>query len=207
MPLTSRVVAFRNDSPPSADQVPMSASANAAPRAAAAVVPPNIGDLYREHAATVARWAARLGGPLIEVEDVLQEVFVIAHRQLPTFRGDARVSTWLFAITRNVVRQKRERERVRRLLLSHFTGPAPVLAPTQADDVERRESLALVYRALARLPEKHRTAFVLFEIEGLSGEEAAELTGTKVSTMRVWLMRARAQFAKQMSRLLAEEGR
>src|SRR5437879_2718197 len=82
---------------------------------------PTLAALYREHAPTVARWAARLGGPWVEVEDVLQEVFVVAHRQLPSFRGDSRVSTWLFAITRNVVRQKRERERVRRVLFAQFT--------------------------------------------------------------------------------------
>lgn len=164
---------------------------------------PTIEALYREHAPQVARWAARLGGPNVEVEDVLQEVFIVAHRQLPGFRGDSQVSTWLFAITRNVVRQRMARERVRRFFLNALGSESALdEGPrTPVEDVERRESMALVYRALSGMPEKYRTAFVLFEIEGLSGQEVSELTGVKVSTLRVWLMRARAQFTVRLARV------
>jgi len=164
---------------------------------------PSFTTIYRDNAPLVARWAARLGGPDVEVEDVLQEVFVIAHRQLPSFRGDSLLSTWLFAITRNVVRHRLQRERVRRFFLagvridSQLDGPQP----TAVDEIERRESLELVYHALSGLPERHRTAFVLFEIEGLTGEQASALTGTKVSTLRVWLLRARAEFSARMKRM------
>jgi RNA polymerase sigma-70 factor, ECF subfamily len=165
--------------------------------------PPTLAGIYREHARQVARWAARLGGPNVEVEDILQEVFIIAHRQLAGFRGDSRISTWLFAITRNVVRQKLQRERVRRFFLSAASREDQVtLRPsTPIEDIERRESMEMVYRALSGMPEKYRTAFVLFEIEGLSGQEAADLTGVKISTLRVWLLRARAHFMKRMERV------
>jgi len=167
-----------------------------------------IEELYRAHALAVARWASRLGGRELDVEDVLQDVFIIAQRQLGSFRGDSKITTWLFGITRNVVRSRMERERVRRFFLS---GLAPFMETQSADGaqlerVERRQSLELVYRALEGLPERYRTAFVLFELEGLSGEEAAELTGMKVSTLRVNLMRARAKFTERMGRLLRQPG-
>jgi RNA polymerase sigma-70 factor (ECF subfamily) len=164
---------------------------------------PTLASVYQEHAHKVARWAARLGGPDAEVEDILQEVFFIAHRKLAVFRGDSQISTWLFAITRNVVRQRIQRERVRRFLMSVVSRETeePAAGSTPLEDFERRESLDLVYRALEGLPEKHRTAFILFEIEGLSGQEAAALTHVKVSTLRVWLLRARAHFMKRMDKL------
>lgn len=185
-------------------------AATPSPQHHAAVQRPSLAALYREHAPQVARWAARLGGPRLEVEDVLQEVFFIAHRQLEGFRGDCQLSTWLFSITRNVVRQRLQRERLRRFLLTALSlqrDAAPPPSPIQ--DVERRESQEIVYAALAGLPERYRTAFVLFELEGLSGQEASALTGVKVSTLRVWLMRARAQFLgriRQIERRIEREG-
>jgi RNA polymerase sigma-70 factor (ECF subfamily) len=76
--------------------------------------------LYREFALTVARWAARLGGGLVDANDVTQEVFIKVQRELSTFRGEAKVTTWLYQITLNVVRNCRRAEAFRRL----FRAPA-----------------------------------------------------------------------------------
>ena len=64
------------------------------------VVAADVGELYRQHAETVARWVARLGGPLIDLEDAVHEVFVIAQRRRPSTEGAARITTWLFASPR-----------------------------------------------------------------------------------------------------------
>src|SRR5438552_1977251 len=64
---------------------------------------PDLGRAYRQHAADVSRWARRLGGPGVDAEDVLHEVFMVAQRRLPEFRGEAKLSTWLYAITLRVV--------------------------------------------------------------------------------------------------------
>lgn len=96
------------------------------------------------------RWAGRLGGPHVDVEDILQEVFMVVHRQLASFRGDSLVTTWLFAITRN-----------------------------RQAAVAKRSPPALPF---------DRTVFVLFEIEGLPGEEVVALTGLSIATLRVQLM-------------------
>jgi RNA polymerase sigma factor (sigma-70 family) len=72
--------------------------------------------IFRANAALVARWAAALGGPLLDVEDTVQEIFMVTHRRLSEFRGEAKVSTWLFHITRRVVLAQRRRARWRRWL-------------------------------------------------------------------------------------------
>jgi RNA polymerase sigma-70 factor (ECF subfamily) len=162
------------------------------------------GQLFRAHAQQVARWAARLGGPGIDVEDVVQEVFVKVHRLLPEFRGEAEVSTWLYRITENVVRSRRRTLRVRGWLRGIFHGEAEattVRCPTPLEQLERREAQRFVYRVLDRIPERYRTVFVLFEIEGLSGDEIARLTGRKPATVWVQLKRARDQFFARARRL------
>lgn len=69
--------------------------------------------LYRSHARSVARWAFLLGGPGVEPEDVMQEVFVIAHRELGSLGALAEAPAWLHRITVNVVRNRRRKERAR----------------------------------------------------------------------------------------------
>jgi RNA polymerase sigma-70 factor (ECF subfamily) len=171
---------------------------------------PSFSALYRAHVQQVSRWACRLAGPTIEAEDVVQEVFMIAHRQLPTFRGDSQASTWLFGITQNVVRHRRRKENVRRWLLAAVSNagsdaPAPPARPTPVEELERREATATVYRALDGLGEKYRTVFILFELEGLTGPEIAGLLGLPAATLRVRLFRARALFADRLRVVQAEQ--
>lgn len=170
---------------------------------------PRFADLYRDNVQAVARWAGRLGGPSLEMEDIVQEVFMIAHRRLPDFRGESRVSTWLFGITQNVVRHRRRKEGLRRWLslAADDPGQSPPPRPTPVEELERREATRIVYRALDRLREKYRTVFVLFEIEGLSGPEIAALTGLSPATLRVQLHRARAQFTAALEEIGREGSR
>jgi len=76
----------------------------------------DIGDLYRRHAETVARWVSRLGGPLVDVEDLVHEVFLVAQRKRPSDRGAARITTWLYRVTAKVVSHRRRKDRWRRWL-------------------------------------------------------------------------------------------
>lgn len=169
--------------------------------------PRAIAELYRVHGKQVTRWAARLAGPSLEVEDIVQEVFLVAHQQLSGFRGDSQLSTWLFGITTNVVRHRRRKERVRRWLMGLVSAePPPVPSrPTPVEALLRSEASATVYRALETLPDKYRTPFVLFELEGLSGQQICELTGIHPSTLRVHLLRGRQRFAEAVRALAAKE--
>jgi len=152
-----------------------------------------VADLYRAHAQNVARWASRLGGPAVDVEDVVQEVFLVVQRRIDGFRGDAHIKTWLYRITANVVRWRRRKDKVRRWLGGSADDVAGSLAARGPTPLEALE----VYRVLDGMRERYRTVLILFEIEGMSGAEIAALMGAQVDTVWVWLHRARKQFAKR----------
>jgi RNA polymerase sigma-70 factor, ECF subfamily len=168
-----------------------------------------VADLYRQYGAQVHRWAARLGGPGLESDDIAQEVFMIAHRRMGGFRGEALWSTWLFGITQNVVRHRRRKQRVMNLLYGKLANQPepPPNRPTPIEELEQREATSLVYRALDGIAEKYRIPFVLFEIDGMSGQAISELTGIVPATLRVRLMRARQAFEARVLTLKASEQR
>jgi RNA polymerase sigma-70 factor, ECF subfamily len=167
----------------------------------------DVGKIYREHAEQVSRWARRLLGPHGDVEDVLHEVFLIVHRRLPEWRGEAKMGTWLYAITVRVVQDHRRRQRwspwlrLRRWLEADAEPP-----PTPLQALETRRSLELTYRLMDTLPESERSALILFELEGLSGEQIAAITGEAVGTIWVRLHRARARFRREFAKLDAGPG-
>jgi RNA polymerase sigma-70 factor (ECF subfamily) len=182
-------------------------------RAAPVVEIPTVDQLYRAHAADVARWISRLGGPRVDLEDLTQEVFTLVQRHLPSYRAEAQVTTWLFQICANVVRAHRRRERWRSFFggvggrshdIADVTTSQAALSPD--DQIAQREARDLVYEALDRLKERYRTAIILFEIEDLPGEQVAELMG--VSTANVWVLlhRARAELVKHIKAIRGEGG-
>jgi RNA polymerase sigma-70 factor, ECF subfamily len=153
--------------------------------------------VYRLHASDVTRWAARLGAPDIDVEDVVQEVFAVVSRKLRHFRGDAKLETWLFRITDKIIRNLRRRAAVRRILVGwsdELAESTPTYAPSPFDTLATRRRVARAYEVLDRLPEKYRRVIILFELEQLPCEDIARFLGATPSTVRVWLFRAREKF-------------
>ena len=69
--------------------------------------PLDLATLYRQHADAVAIWVRRLGGPELDIEDCVHEVFLVAQRRLGEWRGDAKVTTWLYEIAFRVVQDRR----------------------------------------------------------------------------------------------------
>jgi RNA polymerase sigma-70 factor (ECF subfamily) len=165
--------------------------------------------IYRAHASTVARWANRLAGPGADVDDLVHDIFLVAGQRLSEFRGDAKVTTWLYRITERMALDRRRRDRFRRWFsqvrsmdIENVFSPSQ---PTPVDVLERRQSIEAVYRMLDRLPDKYRTVLILFEIEEMTGEEIATMTGQKESTVWVRLHRARARFLDEMKRAMGRE--
>jgi RNA polymerase sigma-70 factor (ECF subfamily) len=168
---------------------------------------PDAAQLFAAHAQRVAGWASRLGGPMLEVEDVVQEVFVIVHRRLGRFRGKATVTTWLYGITANVVRQQRRRARRRRWFgIGQSTELEPPGRPlTPVEELERWRRTLAVYRVLDQMRESNRTILILADIEGLPGDEIAALTQLKVGTVWVRIHRAREEFSRLARKLIPDE--
>ena len=165
--------------------------------------------LFEAHADAVAGWASRLGGPLLDVDDAVQEVFVIVHRRLDRFRGESSVTSWLFGITANVVREQRRKARRRRWFGRRHDDDNVEVArasqPTPIEELERHRRTLAVYRVLDAMREANRAVLILFEIEGLSGDEIAELTGMRVATVWVRLHRAREEFSRLARKLIPDE--
>jgi RNA polymerase sigma factor (sigma-70 family) len=158
--------------------------------------------LYETYEPMVERWVRRLVGPSAEVEDLIHDVFVVALRRRGEFRGDAKVSTWLFRITELVVRKRRFRRRLRQFLDVLHRSQAEVVvppSPTPLEVLEERQRCARLYAALDRLPEKYRTAIILFDIEGSGAEEVGKLLGLTANAVWVRVHRARAMLLKQLT--------
>jgi RNA polymerase sigma-70 factor (ECF subfamily) len=171
----------------------------------------DLAGLYRSHAERVARWVHRLAGPGAEADadDLVQEVFLTAGPLLPRCRFEqlAAVDVWIYRITENLVRRHRRRERWR-AWITRWTDRAetvPSMAASPPERLEQREALALAYRVLDGMDEKYRTVFILYELEGCTGEEVAALTGARAGTVAVRLHRAREQFAARLARLEKRE--
>ncbi|MBS1150974.1 MAG: ECF-family polymerase sigma factor [Myxococcaceae bacterium] len=164
---------------------------------------PTLADVYAQHVTSVIAWAARLGGPLIDPEDVAHDVFVTAARKLSGLAGPEHLAVWLYTLTRNEVRNRRRQVRLRKFLLGLWgrdlsaEDPRP-LAP---DALEQAATAALVRAALERLSERQREVLVLFELEGRSGAEVAAFVGVKEANIWVVLHRARAALAREVERL------
>lgn len=151
--------------------------------------------LYEAHFDFAWRTARRLGLPEADVDDAVQDTFRIAWEQLDRFTW-GRLTTWLYQIVANVVS-----ERLRRAKVRDFFGG--LLGRTQREDdgslearVEARHTLRAVERLLSKLSREKREVFALFEIEGLSHQDIAELTGAKIETVRTRLHYARRDFER-----------
>jgi RNA polymerase sigma-70 factor (ECF subfamily) len=179
-------------------------------RDAAKGTPLDIAAAFRRHRRDIERWAARMGGPLVDADDVMQEVMMVAHARLPEFRHEAQLRTWLFKTTQNIAGTHRRRERRRRWLRGmslDYAVEVQAHGPSALEEMERREAAAEVYSALDRLAEKYRSVVILFEIEGLSGEEIAALTGTNLATVWVHLHRGRQKLKANYQELAQIRGK
>jgi RNA polymerase sigma-70 factor (ECF subfamily) len=174
----------------------------------ATAAPLDIASLYRAYATRVARWAGHLGGPAVEADDVVQEVFLVARRRLPEFRGDTnQVTTWLFRVTQKIVQSVRRRQRVRRWLLGaaeHELAGMGSGGPDPDAALESRRKIASVYTVLDTLSRGQRQVLILFEVEGLSTQAIADLIGVRLGTVRVRLHRARARFLEEYERRFSQ---
>ncbi len=151
--------------------------------------------LYDAHFRAVDRLIRALGIGEAEADDLCQEIFVIVFRHLRTFRGDARLSTWIHRLTvREAIRfAKRRRLRARLADLFYRQTELPLPADWSETDAGRRQYLQ---QLLARLSPERRMALVLHEVEGLSVGEIAEVCGCAENTVWTRIHRARADLEK-----------
>ncbi len=162
-------------------------------------------ELYQRFRRQVAANLYRVLGDRTDLEDLVQEVFVIAFRGLSRFRGDARLSTWLYRICVNValgrIRTRKRRPVAYGVNDLDQTSPDPSLTerPETPDrSLERQQDRERVYRALDALAPKKRIVLYLHEIEGLDLKEIAYLVDSNPVTVRTRLFYARKEFYRAL---------
>jgi RNA polymerase sigma-70 factor, ECF subfamily len=132
----------------------------------------------------VSRWISAMGGPQADREDLVQDVFVVVHRRLPDFDG-RNLAGWLYQIARRRVRDFRRLAWVKHVL--RRPEPLPELINGGASPIEALETTRkgqLLERGLMTLTSAERAAIVLFEIDGLSGDQIAQIQSVSLNT--VW---------------------
>ena len=144
----------------------------------------------------VERWIRALGGLEADRDDIVQEVFLVVRRRLGAFDG-ANPAGWLYRITRRQVRDFRRRTWVKHIFNKGRSDEPDVLPHSgsgPAAALEHKERQRVLYTLLQKMNEDRRSAFVLFEIEGLSGEEIARVQSVPLNTVWTRLHHARKEF-------------
>ncbi len=149
-------------------------------------------ELYRAHAGRIYSLALRMLGNAADAEDLLQEIFLTAHRKLETFRGDAALGTWLYRLATNQVLDHVRSRAARTGQMTDGLDDAAVIADGMGHRLgERAIDRIDLERALAQLPEGCRAAFVLHDVEGLEHREVADVLGIAEGTSKSQVHKAR----------------
>jgi RNA polymerase sigma-70 factor, ECF subfamily len=177
--------------------------------------PPSLGcatfeEIYHQWFHGVCCWIRALGGPDADRDDIAQEVFLVVRRRLSSFDG-ANLAGWLYRITQRQVRDFRRRSWFKHIFTWRRldeTDSLPHTSPGPAAALEWKESQRMLYDMLGKITETRRSTFILFEIEGLSGEEIARVQGIPINTVWTRLHHARRDFfalAAKQHRALARQ--
>lgn len=137
-----------------------------------------------------------------DAKDIAQEVFIEVWEKMEFFRGESKISTWIYRIavnkSLNYLRQNKKNvvlgalESMKDSLLNYVTEASY----EEKDD--KKNKLKIIHKAIDKLPERQKSAFVLYHYEGLDYKEIAEVTDTTVSTVESLLFRARTNLKKYL---------
>jgi len=167
------------------------------------VLPGSVAEVYEAHVDYVFRCLRSLGIRDAHVEDAVQDVFLVVNDKLAAFDGQAKLRTWLYAIVIRIARRYRERQARE----PRVAADEPVDRRSAEQSYLSREQLTLAQRALERLSDEKREAFVLAEVEQLSAPEIATITFTPLNTVYSRLRAARMEFDRSVLSLSTQRSR
>ncbi len=164
--------------------------------------------IYLANADFVWRSLQRLGVRDADLDDVLQEVFVVVHQRLHTFDGTAKMTTWLFGICLRVVSAYRRRGfRRNETSVAEPPEPSDRTSASPEQDLATAESRRRLEALLDELDLEKRAVFVMFEVDEMPCEEIAQILGVPVGTVYSRLHGARKAFQKALARMQARDAR
>ena len=156
--------------------------------------------IYATHAGRLYSLACRMVGNTADAEDLLQEIFLAAHRKLDSFRGESALGTWLYRLAMNAcldyLRSRAARTSQVTTALDEEFGLDDAGSRRLAEQTLTKMDLE---RALARLPEGCRAAFVLHDVQGLEHREVAEILGIAEGTSKSQVHKARLRLRAILS--------
>jgi RNA polymerase sigma-70 factor (ECF subfamily) len=160
-------------------------------------------ELYRQHATRLYNLAYRMVGNPDDADDLLQDIFLTAYRKLDTFRGASALGTWLYRLAMNVcldrLRSKASKQEAVTDELDEGLGHASGgLSQVSRMDLER---------AIARLPEGSRAAFLLHDVEGFDHMEVGRILGIAEGTSKSQVHKARLRIREYLSEKRQAHGR
>lgn len=146
-----------------------------------------------------------------EAEDAMQETFISVYRRVDNFRGDAKLSSWLYRIATNkaltILRSRQRKQGKNVSLETDEEEPLPLIdqmAPIPEEVLLRQETAALIQEGLQAMSPKLKAALVLYELEGLSIRETAEILEISESATKLRVHRARLFLQHYLSQYLQE---
>lgn len=162
--------------------------------------------LMKEHTSKVIGLAWRLVGNREEAEDLAQEAFLRLHRSLPDFRGESRISTWLYRTTTRLAIDHLRRERIkRRLFFFRQSNDAPDPVDLASDSrrhpgrqFQSKEAMHVLRKSLNKLSARQQVVFTLRHYEGLTLKEIGAHLGLEIGTVKAHLHRAVSQLRKDL---------
>src|SRR3989338_7264434 len=167
--------------------------------------------LMSQYGARVYSLALRMTGSRQDAEEVLQDVFWAVFEKIGGFRGEAKLSSWIYRIVANAALMKlRKRPKVQDLPLEEELGPAMnaegmIAVPVQDwsrlpdEELDRKELAGRLMDAIEQLPSDYKLVFVLRDVEGFSAEEACGILEISVAALKSRLHRARLFLRKQLA--------
>ncbi len=166
---------------------------------------PTFAEIYDSCFAFTWRTARRLGTPEANLDDVVQEIFMVAHRRLKEFEGRSSLKTWIYGIVFNVVRAHRRELGTKHPHMLHDERRADPDIVVDASDgpheqATKSEAARVIDRFLEKLDDERRAVFVLAELEQMSAPEIATLLDVPLNTIYSRLRLARLEFSKAVAR-------
>lgn len=159
--------------------------------------------LYRRYQGTVFRFAFQMSGSEFVAEDMVQETFLALTDAATRYEaGAAKVSTYLYAIVRNLTRRRLKRDRRAWRVCEWVRDPwrrdEPIAEQSMIDAAARRQTIERVRQAVLSLPSRYREAVVLCDLHGRDYGEAAAIVGCPIGTIRSRLHRGRDLLAEKL---------
>jgi len=171
-------------------------------------------DIVREHQAMVFRTLLRLTGSREHLDDLAQDVFLRLYRALPSFRGEALVTTYLYRIAVNVAQDewKRRRREAQSLVsisdeTSGWEERLPHPGRNAEEQMEEREFQLAVEEQMQRLSQVERAVLVLYHQEERTYEQIALALGLPIGTVRTHLHRGRRKLREGIAARCSEGAR